>query len=109
MPAERNDPGLNVQQLLALRVERHDLGVIRERIAAHLDTHEGYVAFSGGKDSTVVLDLARQVDPEVPVVFFDSSLEFPETYEYVQQLAQEWCLNLRVIPAQHNLLEELRP
>ncbi|MFC9357445.1 phosphoadenosine phosphosulfate reductase family protein [Rhodococcus sp. NPDC057014] len=28
---------------------------------------------SSGKDSLVVLDLARRVEPDVPVVFFDSA------------------------------------
>ena len=49
-----------------------------DRIAAHLDEHDGFVAWSGGgKDSTVVVDLARQVDPHIPVIFYDSGLQFP--------------------------------
>lgn len=42
-----------------------------------------YVAFSGGKDSTVLLDLVRQVDPAVPAVFSDTGLEFPELKAFV--------------------------
>jgi 3'-phosphoadenosine 5'-phosphosulfate sulfotransferase (PAPS reductase)/FAD synthetase len=37
-----------------------------------------YVAFSGGKDSTVLLHLVRSLYPEVPAVFFDTGMEFPE-------------------------------
>ena len=37
-----------------------------------------YVSFSGGKDSTVLLDLVRRVYPDVPAVFSDTGLEFPE-------------------------------
>ena len=43
-----------------------------------------YVSFSGGKDSTVLLDLARQVAPEMPAVFFDTGLEFPEIRAHVK-------------------------
>lgn len=43
---------------------------------------EVYVSFSGGKDSTVLLDLVRKVDPNVPAVFCDTGLEYPEVREF---------------------------
>lgn len=43
-----------------------------------------YVAFSGGKDSTVLLDLVRSVYPEVEGVFVDTGLEYPEIKEFVK-------------------------
>lgn len=43
-----------------------------------------YVAFSGGKDSTVLLDIVRQVHPEVPAIFVDTGLEYPEVKEFVK-------------------------
>ena len=42
-----------------------------------------YVAFSGGKDSTVLLDIVRRIYPDVPAVFSDTGLEFPEVREFV--------------------------
>ena len=44
-----------------------------------------YVSFSGGKDSTVVLHLVRQLYPDVPAVFCDTGLEFPEIKQFVRQ------------------------
>ena len=41
-----------------------------------------YVAFSGGKDSTVLLDIVRSEYPEVPAVFVDTGLEYPEIREF---------------------------
>lgn len=100
-------PGLDPAQLRALRAPARDLARIRTRIEAHLEDNDGYVAFSGGKDSLVVLALAVQVDRNVPVVFFDSGLEFPETYAYIAGLAEQWQLNLDVVPADPPLLDLL--
>ena len=44
-----------------------------------------YVSFSGGKDSTVLLHLVRQLYPDVPAVFCDTGLEFPEIKQFVRQ------------------------
>lgn len=43
-----------------------------------------YVSFSGGKDSTVLLDLVRQMYPNVTAVFVDTGLEYPEIREFVK-------------------------
>lgn len=75
-----------------------------DRIGEHLNAHDGFVSWSGGKDSTVVVDMARQVDPNVPVVFFDSGLQFPETLQYLEDCAHAWRLNFSVIPAEPDLL-----
>ncbi len=44
-----------------------------------------YVSFSGGKDSTVLLHIAREEYPGLKAVFSDTGLEFPETREFVKQ------------------------
>ncbi len=54
------------------------------------------VGFSGGKDSLVILDLALKVNPEISVVFNNTTVEFPETVRYIRKLAKEWKLNLQI-------------
>lgn len=50
-----------------------------------------YVSFSGGKDSTVLLDLVRRVFPETPAVFCDTGLEYPEIRDFVRTVDNvEW-------------------
>jgi 3'-phosphoadenosine 5'-phosphosulfate sulfotransferase (PAPS reductase)/FAD synthetase len=43
-----------------------------------------YVAFSGGWDSTVLLDLVRSNHPEVVAVFNNTGLEWPEVVKFVR-------------------------
>lgn len=37
-----------------------------------------YISFSGGKDSTVLRHLVKEMYPDVPAVFCDTGLEYPE-------------------------------
>jgi len=50
-----------------------------------------YVAFSGGKDSVVALDLVQRALPHncFKVLFGDTGMEFPDTYETVEKLKPE--------------------
>lgn len=43
-----------------------------------------YVTFSGGKDSTVLLNLVRSVFPDTEAVFIDTGLEYPEIRNFVK-------------------------
>ena len=45
---------------------------------------EVYIAFSGGKDSTVLLTIARRLYPDIEAVFVDTGLEYPEIKEFVK-------------------------
>ena len=59
----------------------------RRRISEWVDAfgEDGiYVSFSGGKDSTVLLDIVRKDYPDVKAVFVDTGLEYPEIRSFVK-------------------------
>ena len=43
-----------------------------------------FVSFSAGKDSTLLLHLAREVHPDIPGVFVDTGCEFPENVAFAE-------------------------
>lgn len=69
------------------------------------------IAWTGGKDSTVVLHLVKEIcGGKIPLkVFFnDSSLEFPEVLEFVKRISDEWSLDLIWMKHAKDDLEKLR-
>jgi phosphoadenosine phosphosulfate reductase len=51
-------------------------------------------------EDMVVLHLAREVAPDIPVLFLDTGYHFAATYEYRNRMAAEWRMNLKnILPA----------
>lgn len=73
-------------ELQALPLEEKVLRT-QTRIIEWYLKHKGkvYVSFSGGKDSTVLLHIVRQIYPDVPAVYCDTGLEFPEVKKHVKR------------------------
>ena len=68
---------------LELKIEKTKL-----RIREWYEHYNGevYVSFSGGKDSTVLLDIARKMYPDIEAVFVNTGLEYPEVYKFVKAI-----------------------
>jgi len=67
------------------------------------------VAWTGGKDSTVLLYLIRKTFNNTvpfPVMFNDSTMEFEEIYSFIKKISKEWDLNLIVAPHAKEDLEK---
>lgn len=75
-----------------------------QRIREWYEYWEGnvYVSFSGGKDSTVLLDIVRHLYPNVPAVFSDTGLEYPEIKEFVKTFP-----NVIIVRPKHSFKEIL--
>jgi phosphoadenosine phosphosulfate reductase len=47
----------------------------------------------------VLVHMIRDIDPRIPVLFLDTVHHFPQTYAYVQEIAERWDLNLKTLRA----------
>ena len=75
---------LRIKQKLPLDIK---VNMTKQRIrewAQHYGIDGVYVSFSGGKDSTVLLTIARELYPDIKAVFVDTGLEYPEIREFVR-------------------------
>ena len=68
-----------------------------EEIIAEALKYKVYVAWSGGRCSTVALHLTLQQDPDILVMFNNTGVEYPETVKYVHRMAKEWRLNFNEV------------
>lgn len=81
------------------------LPVVQRRIAEAMEDLDSwrqrcrkpYVAWSTGKDSTVALWLARQVDPDIEAVYFDADASLPETEQMLRDVPDLWGGPFRVV------------
>lgn len=74
-------------ELQALPFERK-IQITQTRIIEWYRHYNGNVcvSFSGGKDSTVLLHIARRLYPDIPAVFSDTGLEYAE----IRAFARSW-------------------
>lgn len=56
----------------------------------------------------VSLHLALQTDPNIPVCFYDSGLEFPENIAYIHDIANLYNINLHIIHSTPTVLDILK-
>lgn len=72
--------------------------VLQEAYKKYYDTIG--IFWTGGKDSTVLLHMVREVfgpSKKFPIFYLDTQLEFEEVYGFINRLVKEWNLNLVTI------------
>ena len=86
----------DLRQLQALPL-RLKIPLTRQRIRDWYEYWDGqvYVSFSGGKDSTVLKHIVDSMYSDVPAVFVNTGLEYPEIQRFVRDVkAGKWdCFN----------------
>ncbi len=80
--------------------------IIKEAIERYPNIGLG---FSGGTDSVVLLHLVLPIKPNIRTVFVDTQHEFPETYNYIEEIRKEWRLvNHTSVMSDENKMEEFK-
>ena len=82
---ENKHQSYDLAQMQSLPLESK-IRMTQMRIKEWYEAWDGqvYVSFSGGKDSTVLLHLVRNLYPDVEALFIDTGLEFPELRNHVK-------------------------
>lgn len=85
MEREKKYTPEDLKEMQAWPLERK-IQVTQTRLIEWYQHYDGkvYVSFSGGKDSTVLLDMTRRIYPDIEAVFIDTGLEYPEIREFVK-------------------------
>lgn len=110
MPHPLPSPGARKSKLMTTEVSKkvkqltlaqalpldEKIELARGLIAQGLELGDAGLAWSGGKDSTVLLHLARQIDPGIQVLWNNTGVEFPETWHFIKRMAAEWRLNFHI-------------
>lgn len=72
----------------------------REIIRHAFRNYRPVLAFSGGGDSAVLLDIVTEMGYRPPLVFADSQMEYPATVEHVKAQAEKYNLPLTIAKAE---------
>jgi phosphoadenosine phosphosulfate reductase len=70
---------------------RERFALIGEQFGGQLIT-----STSAGAQAAVMLHLVSKYAPQTPVIFVDTGYHFPETYQFLDQLKEQFELNLKV-------------
>ena len=100
LPSEKATPFRGKEKFKELR-ELHALSLqekieLTETFISHLvGEHEHpLVAWSGGRDSTVLLYLVLRQKSNIDVGWVNTGVEFPECIHFIRRLREEWRINL---------------
>ena len=74
---------LQLMQNMPLKAKVNRTKELIQQWVLYYGLDKAVISFSGGKDSTVLLDIARKIYPEIKAVYINTGLEFPEITQFV--------------------------
>ena len=92
-----SDEGEDTGSLSLSRELRMQLEYVRNLLDRELKPtgeDEACLTCSFQAEDVLLLKLAMELRPGIPVLFLETGYHFPETYEYRDRMAREWNLNL---------------
>lgn len=95
---------LVANQAMLARMEEEAIGFVRATSESYPDRAR-FVSFSGGKDSALVAVLVNKALGSVPLLFSDTTIEYPPTYDYIREFARHLGVPLFWQRPQQSFLE----
>ena len=86
MPMEKIDNILYSDLINMSLYKKIEYTNIRIKHFLKIFNNKCYIAFSGGKDSTVLLDLVRKINPGIQAVFVNTGFEYPDILAFVKTI-----------------------
>lgn len=99
---QERESELKILQNLPLEIKIKKSQMRIKEWVSYYGLNNVYISFSGGKDSTVLVDLARKIYPEIRVVFCNTGLEYPEIVSFVKEFE-----NVEIVRPDKNFKEIL--
>ena len=64
----------------------------QQRVREWYDHFDGnvFISFSGGKDSTALAHIVHEYYPDIPLVFCNTGLEYPEIQDFARKMGAEF-------------------
>lgn len=81
---------------------------VRELLARELNAvgpGEACLTCSFQAEDVLLLHLALELRPDIPVLFLETGYHFKETYEYRDRIARDWNLNLTNLEPKHTVAQ----
>lgn len=85
------------------RLERAK-GVINDALSLGI---RWYIAWSGGKDSTVLAHLVNSICPNIEIWSEKDDCDFPEEMGYIKSVAERYNFNLKIVTPAVSLWDEI--
>jgi phosphoadenosine phosphosulfate reductase len=95
---------LRANQDALASMEEEAINFIRQ-IAESYPNRARFISFSGGKDSALVAVLVNKALGPTPLLFSDTTIEYPPTYEYIVRFGEYLGVQLHWQRAQKSFLE----
>jgi len=75
-----------------LKLEQESIEIVKQLLEKYKN-YKPYISHSGGKDSTVLCHIVRQVDLDIPIEFNNTSNESADTYKFIKSYDNIKILN----------------
>lgn len=103
--AEFKNRGLELSRLIKFSLEEK-IKLSIEKIKQEIESHSNpLISCSWGKDSVALLHMIRKIDKNIPVLYIDTGIEFPENRGYMELIQKEWNLKIYTVTPKQTFWE----